>query len=77
MRQDELKDNFLNNGNETRDSLYIENQMEKFKEEHEGDMILNDILLLEEMGYDKKMIKFFSFKIKGNKYDLIFITYII
>ena len=56
MRQDELKDNFLNNGNETRDSLYIENQMEKFKEEHEGDMILNDILLLEEMGYDKKMI---------------------
>ena len=56
MRQDELKVNFINERRETRDTIIIENQMEKFKEEHEGDIILNDILLLEEMGYDKKMI---------------------
>ena len=38
------------------DSLLIENEMKHFKEEHEGENILNDIRSLEEMGYEKTMI---------------------
>jgi hypothetical protein len=48
--------NLVDNSNFPRDSVIIEDEMKHFKEEHEGEMILNDIKLLEEMGYEKKMI---------------------
>ena len=38
------------------DSLVIENQIQQFMIDHEGEMIVNDIMLLEDMGYEKKMI---------------------
>ena len=38
------------------DSLSIEREIEKFMVDHEGEMIVNDIMLLEDMGYEKKMI---------------------
>ena len=40
-----------------RNTLDYENQMNQFLKEHEGEMIASDILLLQDMGYDKKMIK--------------------
>ena len=51
-----LNENLINISNTTRDSITIENEFQKFMAEHEGDMIINDIMLLEDMGYDKKMI---------------------
>ena len=39
-----------------RNTIYYEKQMNKFLKEHEGEMIASDILLLQDMGYDKKMI---------------------
>ena len=45
-----------NNENNLRDSTLIDNEMKQFISEHEGDMIINDIILLEDMGYERKMI---------------------
>ena len=45
-----------NNVDDTRDSYSIEKDMIKFMSDHEGEMIINDIMLLEDMGYEKKMI---------------------
>ena len=45
-----------NNTDDTRDSYSIEKDMIKFMSDHEGEMIINDIMLLEDMGYEKKMI---------------------
>ena len=39
-----------------RNTLYIEKEMTKFMADHEGEMIVSDIMLLEDMGYEKKMI---------------------
>ena len=39
-----------------RNTIYYEKQMNKFLKEHEGEMIASDILLLQDMGYDRKMI---------------------
>ena len=41
---------------ERNNSLIIEKEMQKFMIDHEGEMIVNDIMLLEDMGYEKKMI---------------------
>ena len=49
MLEEEINEN-------PRTTLLIEQEMEHFKSQHEGEMILNDIMLLEDMGYEKKMI---------------------
>ena len=55
MRENLLNQNNIDSRN-SRTSTKIEREFEDFLIEHEGDMIANDILLLEDMGYDKKMI---------------------
>ena len=55
MRESLLNKNNIND-RISRDSTTIEREFQQFLVEHEGDMIVNDILLLEDMGYDKKMI---------------------
>ena len=55
MRESLLNQNNIND-RISRDSLTIEREFQQFLVEHEGDMIVNDIILLEDMGYDKKMI---------------------
>ena len=55
MRESLLNQNNIND-RISRDSSVIEREFKQFLIEHEGDMIVNDILLLEDMGYDKKMI---------------------
>ena len=47
MLEEEINEN-------PRTTLLIEQEMEHFKSQHEGEMILNDIMLLEDMGYEKK-----------------------
>ena len=47
---------FLENDIPQRNTINIEIQMNQFLKEHEGEMIASDILLLQDMGYDKKMI---------------------
>ena len=37
-------------------SIYYEEQMNNFLKEHEGELIVSDIQILKDMGYDKKMI---------------------
>ena len=44
------------NENNTRDSISIEKEIIQFMSDHEGEMIINDIMFLEDMGYEKKMI---------------------
>ena len=56
MKEDDVRINLIDDAKLRRDTSIIENEMSHFKEEHEGEMILNDIRLLEEMGYEKKMI---------------------
>ena len=55
MREDSLNVNLIN-PKISRDTFTIEREMEQFMTDHEGDMIVNDIMLLEDMGYEKKMI---------------------
>jgi hypothetical protein len=52
--EDSLNVNLIDNSNLERNSKIIEKEMDHYKQEHEGEMILNDIKLLEEMGYEKK-----------------------
>ena len=51
-----MKESLLNQNNIndriSRDSSVIEREFQQFLVEHEGDMIVNDIILLEDMGYD-------------------------
>jgi hypothetical protein len=57
-----MKENVLstllvdNNDIVQRNTFYYEKEMNQFLKEHEGEMIASDILLLQDMGYDKKMI---------------------
>ena len=62
MRESLLNQNNIND-RISRDSTTIEKEFQQLLIDHEGDMIVNDILLLEDMGYDKKMInKIYTFK---------------
>ena len=55
LEEENLNENLVVN-TMIRSTVIIDREMEHFKAEHEGDIILNDIMLLEEMGYEKKMI---------------------
>ena len=55
MREDSLNENLINS-KFSRNTFLIEKEMEKFMTDHEGDMIITDIMLLEDMGYERKMI---------------------
>ena len=50
-----LKDNLIEN-DIVRDTLFIENEMSQFMTTEEGEHIKADVQLLQDMGYDKKMI---------------------
>ena len=52
---DDHASNFIDKNIE-RDSLLIENEMKNYMTTEEGEKIKNDIKLLQDMGYDKKMI---------------------
>ena len=49
MREDSLNENLINS-KFSRNTFLIEKEMEKFMTDHEGDMIITDIMLLEDMG---------------------------